>query len=152
MASNKQGGRVFTELDQKTLDRFSNYYAAVGLVSVLLSMAMVVLLLLSYLFMGEPAVDEVARGPQEFAWLWGVLLAGGVPNAWLHFKAAAGLQRRQHRALIFMAALFGAFFGVPCVSLGVGIWTVRVLRRPWVRAAFHSPSQARLDSTPQAAT
>ncbi len=140
----------FTEADQRTLDRFSNYHATVGLVSILIGMSMGVFLIMALISIGydATALEPGQMNPGDYTGIWWTVLAVAAPNAWLNLKAAAALQRRERHALCVLASLVSCVLGLnillPPLGLVAGIWGLRVLNRPHVKDAFRTLSRSRL--------
>ena len=143
-------GVKFTEEDQRTLDRFSNYHATVGLVSILIAMGMGVLIIMAAVSRGYDAMPlEAGRlDPNEFTYIWWPVFLVCSANAWLNLKAAGALQRRERRWLCVLAALVSCVLGLnillPPAGLVAGIWGLRVLSRPHVKLAFRTLSRSQL--------
>jgi len=132
------------------LDRFSNYHAAVGLLSILISMAMGVLLIVATISMGKDAteLEPGQMNPGAYTGFWWTILAVAGVNAWLNLKAAVGLQRRERRSLCLVASAVSCVLGLniilPPLGLVAGIWGLRVLNRPRVKMAFERLSRSQL--------
>ncbi len=140
----------FTEEDQKTLDRFSNYHATVGLVSILIAMSMGVFLMMAWISLGydATAVEPGRMNPGDYTVIWWPILIVAAGNAWLNLKAAAALQRRERHGLCVLAALVSCVLGLnillPPLGLIAGVLGLRVLNRPHVKAAFRTLSRPQL--------
>jgi hypothetical protein len=142
----------FTQADQRTLDRLSNYHATVGLVSILITMSMGVLLIVALISSGYDAtpLEPGQLDPSALTGVWWAIFAIAGTNAWLNLKAAAGLQRRERYSLCVLASAVSCVLGLnillPPAGLVAGIWGLRVLNRPHVKTAFRTLSRSQLVS------